>query len=477
MKKFLVLMFVCAGLTAVAAPHVNKADLQQANKGQKVMKANTLTAQFTAPVMAHSQDMVTPRQFMKDNNVKFSDNRLARKAPRRLSDADVVATNYLDFRYVYTFDADGNVTEDAYHYRGGIGCLFRNDLQGDQFFVAGMYFSQMTGYTYYLPLDIDYEAGTVELPAIGLLDDDTITGKTTSNTRVDTVDFSYLADWNWYTGQTQNIGSTYGSIYPDGTIEFNDSLPYVFEGYRALLTYKKQGFGGQWTLQSTDTTFFTEIYVGTQFVVPNGNHQFGYIGSGTTERTLNADVFLMQPNDTTIGVFNLWGFGYPGNVMYIHEDGTMNFPAQYVYNSEDGEYFVNGLFELDENNGFIFDADGSVDGYLGMGTTGEVTPEAITWASTVMMTEEGSLMYPFLHNILSFTNGNEFVIPGPDFVRGDANADGQVTIDDVTALIDGLLSGDLDSLGEGADCNLDGSITIDDVTALIDYLLSTVWKD
>ncbi len=31
MKKFLALLFVCAGLTAMAAPQVNKADLKTVN--------------------------------------------------------------------------------------------------------------------------------------------------------------------------------------------------------------------------------------------------------------------------------------------------------------------------------------------------------------------------------------------------------------------------------------------------------------
>lgn len=476
MKKFLALMFVCAGLTAMAAPHVNKADLVKANVGQKVMKANTLSNQLTAPMMTQSKGTLTPRQFMKDNKVNFNDNRLSRKAPRRMSDADVVANKYIDMRYIYSVDTAGQVVEDPWHYRGGQGVQFRNDLNGDQLYCAGIYWNMNTGSSYYLPLYIDYDAHTVELPAIGLLDDDTITGTAVSNTRVDTVDFSYLVDWKWYTGQNQEMSSTYGTIYDDGTIEFNDSLPFVFEGYRALLTYKKSGFGGAWTLQSSDTTFFSEIHVGTQFIVPNGNHEFGYIGSGTTERTINADVFMMQPNDTTVVVFNPWGFGYPNVVMYINSDGVMTFPGQYVYNDEEGDYFANGLFELDENNGFIFDDQGYVDGYLGFGTTGEVTPDAITWESTVMMTEAGSLMYPFLHNKLTFTNGSQFVIPGPAFVRGDANNDGEVTIDDVTFLIDALLSGDLDVLGEGADCDLTGEITIDDVTSLIDFLLSNEWK-
>lgn len=58
-------------------------------------------------------------------------------------------------------------------------------------------------------------------------------------------------------------------------------------------------------------------------------------------------------------------------------------------------------------------------------------------------------------------------------VRGDANGDGQVNIDDVTVLIDQLLSGD--AISANADCNLDGEINIDDVTVLIDYLLGGAW--
>ncbi len=54
---------------------------------------------------------------------------------------------------------------------------------------------------------------------------------------------------------------------------------------------------------------------------------------------------------------------------------------------------------------------------------------------------------------------------------GDVNGDGQVTIADVTALIDSLLSG-LEVPTHVADVNGDGQVTIADVTALIDQLLS-----
>lgn len=61
----------------------------------------------------------------------------------------------------------------------------------------------------------------------------------------------------------------------------------------------------------------------------------------------------------------------------------------------------------------------------------------------------------------------------PDYIRGDVNGDQTVTIADVTALIDILLSGD--DAPAAADCNLDETVSIGDVTALIDYLLSGAW--
>ena len=63
-----------------------------------------------------------------------------------------------------------------------------------------------------------------------------------------------------------------------------------------------------------------------------------------------------------------------------------------------------------------------------------------------------------------------------DFLRGDVNGDGQVKINDVTALIDYLLSSDATGINvTAADCNQDGYVKINDVTALIDYLLGGSW--
>ena len=73
----------------------------------------------------------------------------------------------------------------------------------------------------------------------------------------------------------------------------------------------------------------------------------------------------------------------------------------------------------------------------------------------------------------AWSSSKEVILLAGETMRGDVNGDGVINIDDVTTLIDGLLSGN--DMGDGADCNLDGIINIDDVTALIDYLLKGQW--
>ena len=76
-------------------------------------------------------------------------------------------------------------------------------------------------------------------------------------------------------------------------------------------------------------------------------------------------------------------------------------------------------------------------------------------------------------NVVDFQN---YVEPEPEGLRGDVNKSGDVTIADVTALIDYLLSGDATNISlDNANCNLDDDVTIADVTVLIDYLLTGGW--
>lgn len=64
-----------------------------------------------------------------------------------------------------------------------------------------------------------------------------------------------------------------------------------------------------------------------------------------------------------------------------------------------------------------------------------------------------------------------------NIVTGDADCDGRVNIDDVTALITYLINGNAAGIDlANADCYVDGKVNIDDVTSLIFYLLSGKWE-
>ena len=79
-------------------------------------------------------------------------------------------------------------------------------------------------------------------------------------------------------------------------------------------------------------------------------------------------------------------------------------------------------------------------------------------------------------NLTLSVDNMQLIIEKIASVRGDVNKDGNVRIDDVTSLIDYLLSGNGDGLDlVAADCNKDGDIRIDDVTSLIDFLLGGSW--
>ena len=78
-------------------------------------------------------------------------------------------------------------------------------------------------------------------------------------------------------------------------------------------------------------------------------------------------------------------------------------------------------------------------------------------------------------NKYQVSNVTDIYLPylNDDFQIGDVNRDGNVTISDVTALIDYLLGGDDSSIDvQAADVNGSTDVTISDVTALIDLLLS-----
>ena len=90
-------------------------------------------------------------------------------------------------------------------------------------------------------------------------------------------------------------------------------------------------------------------------------------------------------------------------------------------------------------------------------------------------TDEVSWLKQWLHDRIAWLDRQLGFDPNAS-LRGDVDADGNVSIADVTALVDYLLSRNGDGIDtRAADCDQDGIVNISDVTALIDYLLSGQW--
>lgn len=77
----------------------------------------------------------------------------------------------------------------------------------------------------------------------------------------------------------------------------------------------------------------------------------------------------------------------------------------------------------------------------------------------------------FLDDPVPFTIGDWVTPPDPEFTLGDVNNDGEVSIKDVTDLLNYLLTGDGEINSDAADMSGDGELAINDVTLLMTYLL------
>jgi hypothetical protein len=172
-------------------------------------------------------------------------------------------------------------------------------------------------------------------------------------------------------------------------------------------------------------------------------------------------VYMYQPNDSTLCVYNLYGEGLTENYLELHFDGSMTMPGQQIaYSVDKGAAVFNCSKDTDNET-------------LLLGNQGIVTSDTITWGLTLPFTENGLLFYNYNGNKLTFTDGSNFVLPAK---LGDVNRDGMVSIADVTTLLDYLLNDGSDGLGsfsfDAADVNQDGHLSIGDATDLVDLLLT-----
>ena len=316
-----------------------------------------------------------------------------------------------------------------------------------------------TPYRLNQPMTVDMAAGRVTLEVNEEEPFATVTTtETTVNagvtTQVDSTKSYYLVNEAWFVDGA-DLADVMGEILADGSIHIADGFAYFVEiTITTTITYQN----GTSTTYTDKTDAMSPIYRDTWLLVANGKHEFVSVEDGTTN---TVDVNIRQDGET-VWVTNLYGFGAPEVHMELSEGGTMSFPSQMLRDIP---------ASVSPNGSGMWVNMG--------GNTGTVTAEAITWGQTTP-TDNVQTWSGWTNNRLYFTDGNHFVVPGTEVgMRGDVNKDGAVTIADVTALINGLLTGpdvETDHFSpSNADCNQSGGVTIADVTVLINYLLSGSW--
>lgn len=236
--------------------------------------------------------------------------------------------------------------------------------------------------------------------------------------------------------------STFGSVYSIATV-YVPSIAAV-NNYKAAnywrnfylilpydgteLDYALNVSGGNIHFTSTGTYPWKAQGDGTRIYAQSSN-----AGVASSTSTMTASVSLSKASILTFD-FKAWGEGTSYDKCIFIVDGTQKF--SYGARQNDWETYAVNIPAGSHTLTWTYSKDSSVN------------PEGDYFAvDNVKLTEITTQ-------------------------AGDVNGDGSVTIADVTALIDSLLSG-LEVPTHVADVNGDGLVTIADVTALIDQLLGS----
>lgn len=418
MKKFLALLFVCAGLTAMAAtPHVNKNIKMVNGKGPKtmVMKSNA-SAQTVAPATMKS-GLSLPEFFAK-KNVKPSDN-LLNKAPRRVSE-DLLNGAKVPFMIAYEYNADSGKIVRAKNYMQG-GWTAELEKVEDGVYKSLLYFAQIPQ-----TINVDLANNTCELVAedLGgpyLMSKDTTTeGSGNRKTyTVTTVSGSFMTvDEKFFTDESaEDFANISGTIDPDGSLYFPEGW-----GIYTVQIVETSKYGNNWNLQSTtlDTIqgMYTEFYRNTYIMTPNATHSYTMTSSTSATTNYSNPAYMYQYDDTTAIVWNLWGFGGRGVEMYIHEDGTMIFPSWQVVGTADVDDLEEEYPAYDwQTYGYRFynfDKDGEENDVVGTVNSTTITWDGSTWERFCIYSGDGNTYgleyYPVINNVLSFTTDEKFLL-------------------------------------------------------------------
>ena len=239
-----------------------------------------------------------------------------------------------------------------------------------------------------------------------------------------------------------------------------------------------------------ENTLYTYDYVFITTDKDNLNYVNYYQGL-TISSLPDAPVEVPEGHRTYAYIFNYMTLDEMGSLVAAQDTVNICFAGDRVYIQNMLEYlpesWVMGMFV---NNQLVFDMpqyigtyDNEYDivlpiylngfdpetGILTRQVTLDFDPQTRIFSNQTMPLGFGINKTGYL-NIQDMYNSE--LIPIESYLTGDVNNDGRVSIDDVTALINYLLSGDVSNINlAAANVNGDGRCSIEDVTALIEILL------
>ena len=236
----------------------------------------------------------------------------------------------------------------------------------------------------------------------------------------------------------------------------------------------------------------------------NGNSGFE---NQTSTIPVTRDAFFIYPNselstfnytaaDTYIDVTEQYAGAGPDSYEKVYVLGNINTAGWAPNNgiemtTTNGEKYTATIDFVDPYGGYSYFSftkslgstwDEIVNDRMGATTNNYLINEARLGTQLPVVAGTNSFRIPVgKYNLTLYLAGGVLVVdkwtePVP-YLRGDVDGDGFVNINDVTDLIDYLLSGNAGNINaSNADADLDGRINISDVSGIIDYMLLGTWR-
>ncbi len=264
----------------------------------------------------------------------------------------------------------------------------------------------------------------------------------------------------------------YRTVLNDGTQNAHVGHAFVMDGYdsegrvRVIWGFQPEEYNSYFSFDLLSPRIYGDTpYEHDAYKEGFNTDQYAIMGIRPSEEGENGGVVVtgtnylqeVMPANDVRGSFEVQALSGPWQ-------GTIRWAL--ATKGTDGKYTVatsaqTTQVDLQENETATIDISGSY--YLTEGTQYYV----VVWSPYFPNNYDWNW---FFNDPIPFTVGNWVTPPDPQFLLGDVDGDGKVSITDVTALID-LLLGD-GTYVEAGDMNGDGALTITDVTDLIDLLLA-----